>query len=51
MNPPPRKLDDESQQLINEWLKNNKPTQCKTYARTDAEDVEYKNSWGKRKSK
>lgn len=49
MNPPPRTLDEATQQLIEDWLAKNTVTQCKTYARTDADEVEYKNSWGKRK--
>ena len=49
MNPVPRKLDQQSQDLVEAWLKHNTPTQCDTYARTDPEEVAYKNAWGKKK--
>jgi hypothetical protein len=39
MNPVPRKIDPESQKLIDEWLKTNKPQECEPYKRS--ENVEY----------
>ena len=43
-----RELSEKDQKLIDEWLKNNKVTECETGQYTDPEDIEYTFKVGKR---
>lgn len=50
MNPTPRKTDDETKKLMDEYLKNGgKITQCEPFART--EDIQVKGGFYGRKKK
>lgn len=50
MNPTPRKTDDETKKLMDEYLKNGgKITQCEPFART--EDIQIKGGFYGRKKK
>ena len=50
MNPEPRKLDEESQDLINDYLKKGgKITKCKKFLRS--EDIEFKGGFYTKRKK
>ena len=44
-------ITTEEQKLINQWLKNNKPTVCPPMRRSDPETINKKYGWGSKKKK